>query len=98
MGGVDVDRKIGPITHEVGIACVMLHETTAQDEHAALLAVDSLVVHATDVCDGACVFVVCVPVCTRVCLCMCICVCTCAGACACVYVCVCACVYVCMCV
>ena len=52
MRGVDVDRIVRTVAHEVGVTCVMLDDAAAQDEHAALLAVDSLVVHATDVCGG----------------------------------------------
>lgn len=51
LARVDEDRVVGAIAHQIGIADVMLHDTTAQDDHAGLLGKHRLVVDALDVCE-----------------------------------------------
>lgn len=46
---VDVDRKVGTISHQIGIACVMLDKTTSQNDHAAGIALNCEVIDASDI-------------------------------------------------
>lgn len=46
---VDVNREVGTISHQIGIACVMLDKTTSQNDHAAGITLNGEVIDASDI-------------------------------------------------
>lgn len=49
LAGVDEDRVVGAVAHEVGVADMMLDEAAAKDEHPAALGLERDVVELADV-------------------------------------------------
>ena len=49
MAGIDKNGEVGAVPHQVGVARVMLHQATAEDDHPRLLGEESLVVDAVDI-------------------------------------------------
>lgn len=50
LSGIDEDTIIGSISHEVGVAYVVLDDSTAKDDHSGLLGIHRLVVQRANIC------------------------------------------------
>jgi len=50
VSGVDKDRKVGTVAHQVGVADVVFDQTSSEDDHSTLLGLDGETVELSDVC------------------------------------------------